>query len=340
MASDTNDNLTVDTVDSEGVQLRNQANGGPCKKTTIGGQALIEGLLMLGPDKQAIALRLPDGEIQVTVKDRPGKSSKFNVPFLRGITRLVTQLKTGISALMYSAELAVTEETTEHTKSSAFDRFAERHPNFVLGVTLFISLGMSTVLFILLPTALTDLVRRLSGFGLGLKTGGAVFVLALFEGVIRIVLFLLYLWLTSRSSELRRVWMYHGSEHKTIACYEAGLPLTVDNVKIQSRLHPRCGTSFMFLVMLISILTFSLVGRYTVWINILIRLALLPLVAGVSYELVRLVGSRDNAFTRVLSKPGLALQRLTTAEPDDGMMEVAIEATKAVIPDNPDDDIW
>ena len=134
--------------------------------------------------------------------------------------------------------------------------------------------------------------------------------------------------------------MYHGSEHKTIACYEAGLPLTVDNVRGQSRLHPRCGTSFLFLVMIVSILTFSIVGRYTVWLNILIRLALLPLISGISYELIRFAGARDNRLTRALSAPGLALQNLTTAEPDDPIMEVAIEAMKAVIPDNPEDDNW
>ncbi|HZK29297.1 MAG TPA: DUF1385 domain-containing protein [Clostridia bacterium] len=340
MDSSTHENLTQAQAGREDLLPPLVAREATCKKTTIGGQALIEGLLMLGPEKQAIAIRQPDGAIKVTVKDRPGKSSKFNVPFLRGIVRLVTQLKTGIEALMFSADAAMTEEEMEESKSSAFDRFAERHPNFVMGITLIVSLGLSTVLFILLPSALTDLIRRLTGFGLGVKVGGAVFVLALLEGLTRIILFLLYLWLTSRSSELRRVWMYHGSEHKTIACYEAGLPLTVDNVKNQSRLHPRCGTSFIFVVMLISILTFSLVGRYTMWINILIRLALLPLVAGISYELIHLAGSHDNVFTRTLVKPGLALQLLTTAEPDHGMMEVAIEATKAVIPDNPDDDLW
>lgn len=311
-----------------------------CKKTSIGGQALIEGLLMLGPDKQAIALREPSGEISVTVKERSQKSSRFNIPFLRGAVRLVTQMKIGIGALMYSAEAVMGDEEEANEEPTRFDRFAERHPNLMMGATLVFSLGMSIALFILLPSALTDLVRRLTGFGLGETRGGAVFLLSLVEGVVRIALFLLYLWLTSRSSDIRRVWMYHGSEHKTIACYEAGLPLTVEHVKTQSRLHPRCGTSFLFLVMIVSILTFSIVGRYTVWLNIVIRLALLPLIAGISYELIRMAGSRDNRFTRLLSAPGLALQNLTTAEPDDAIMEVAIEAMKAVIPDNPDDDNW
>ena len=315
-------------------------DSGECKRTTIGGQALIEGLLMLGPHKQAIAIRDPEGEIQLTVKDRPARSSRFNVPFLRGGVRLVTQMKTGLAALMYSADAAMTEEVDEEAKVSRFERFADRHPNLIMGLTVVFSLGLSVALFILLPSALTDLIRKLTGYGLGVTSGGTIFVLSLLEGVLRMAIFLLYLWLTSRSKEIQRVWMYHGSEHKTIACYEAGLPLTVPHVKAQSRLHPRCGTSFLFLVMMVSILIFSLVGRYTLWLNILIRLALLPLVAGIAYELIRYAGSRDNALTRVLSKPGLALQRLTTAEPDEAIMEVAIEAMKAVIPDNPDDDNW
>lgn len=310
------------------------------KRTTIGGQALIEGLLMLGPKKQAIAIRDPKGEIQVTVKDRSARSSSFNVPFLRGVVRLVTQMKVGLSALMFSADAAMTEDVEEDKEPSRLDRFADRHPNLIMGLTVVFSLGVSIALFILLPSALTDLIRRLTGYGLGQTSGLPVLVLSLLEGVLRLLIFLSYLWLTSRSKEIKRVWMYHGSEHKTIAAYEAGLPLTVDHVRGQSRLHPRCGTSFLFLVMMVSILAFSLVGRYSLWLNIGIRLALLPLVAGVAYELIRFAGSRDNGLTRALSMPGLALQRLTTAEPDDSILEVAIEAMKAVIPDNPEDDNW
>lgn len=294
---------------------------------------------MLGPKKQSIALRRPDGEIRLIVKDRPARSAAFNLPLLRGVVRLVVQMKTGIAALMLSAEGAMEEEAKEEEKDRK-PGFADRHPTLVMSLTLVVSLGLSVALFILLPSALTDLIRRLTGYGLGATRGGAVFALSILEGLIRILLFLLYLWLTSRSSEIKRVWMYHGSEHKTIACYEAGLPLEVDQVRQQSRLHPRCGTSFLFLVMLVSILVFSIVGRYTVWLNILIRLALLPLIAGISYELIRYAGSRDNRLTRILSKPGLALQRLTTAEPDDEILEVAIAAMEAVIPDNPDDDNW
>lgn len=312
------------------------------KKTTIGGQALIEGLIMLGPEKQAIAVRDKTGEIKVTVKDRDKRFSSFNVPFLRGIVRLVTQLKTGIQALMYSADVAMTEEEKQQESENDgwFDRFADRHPDLMLTLTLVISLGISVAFFILLPSAVTDLIRRLTGFGLGEQRGFRVFILSLVEGVVRIGIFLMYMYLTSKANDIRRVWMYHGAEHKTIACYEAGSPLTVENVKMNSRFHPRCGTSFIFIVMLISILIFALIGRYAVWINVLLRLAFLPVVAGIAYELQRVTGSCDNALTRVLRKPGLALQRLTTAEPDDEMIEVAIAAMSPVIPENPQDDLW
>lgn len=314
---------------------------GVCKKTSIGGQALIEGLMMLGPDKQSIAVRSLDGEIVLTVKDRSSFANRFNIPFLRGVVRLVTQLKTGVGALSYSADVAMQDgETSEGEKKSRFDQFADRHPQLVMGFALVFSLALSVAIFILLPSALTDLIRKVTGFGIGQQKGAMALVLSLFEGFVRIAIFILYLWLTSLSKDIKRVWMYHGSEHKTIAAYEAGLPLTVENVRLMSRFHPRCGTSFLFLVMLISILAFAVAGRYTLWINIVIRLALLPLVTGISYEIIKLAGTYDNVLTRAISKPGLALQRLTTAEPEDDMLEVAIAAMNAVIPENPDSDRW
>jgi uncharacterized protein YqhQ len=180
---------------------------------------------------------------------------------------------------------------------------------------------------------------HLSGWQGG-SAGKTNLILSAFEGVVRIIIFLSYLWFSSRIKEIRRVWMYHGSEHKTIAAYEAGEELTVENVKRHSRFHPRCGTSFMFLVMVVSILVFALVGRHGAVLNLLLRLALLPLVAGISYELIRLAGRFDNPVTRLISLPGLALQRLTTAEPEDAMLEVAISAMQAVIPSDPDSDQW
>jgi uncharacterized protein YqhQ len=297
--------------------------------------------MMLGPDKQSIAVRSLDGEIVLTVKDRSSFANRFNIPFLRGVVRLVTQLKTGVGALSYSADVAMQdEETSEGEKKSRFDQFADRHPQLVMGFALVFSLALSVAIFILLPSALTDLIRKVTGFGIGQQKGAMALVLSLFEGFVRIAIFILYLWLTSLSKDIKRVWMYHGSEHKTIAAYEAGLPLTVENVRLMSRFHPRCGTSFLFLVMLISILAFAVAGRYTLWINIVIRLALLPLVTGISYEIIKLAGTYDNVLTRAISKPGLALQRLTTAEPEDDMLEVAIAAMNAVIPENPDSDRW
>lgn len=313
---------------------------GACKKTSIGGQALIEGLLMLGPDKQSIAVRSSNGEIVLTVKDR-SSANRFNIPFLRGVVRLVTQLKTGVGALSYSADIAMqNDEADEDEKTSRFDQFTDRHPRLAMGFTLLVSLALSVAMFILLPSALTDLIRKLTGFGVGAQRGAMALALSFIEGLVRIAIFILYLWMSSLSKDIKRVWMYHGSEHKTIAAYEAGLPLTVENVRPMSRFHPRCGTSFLFLVMIISILVFAVVGRYTLWINLLVRIALLPLVTGISYELIKLSGTYDNALTRAISKPGLALQRLTTAEPEDEMLEVAIAAMNAVIPENPDSDLW
>ena len=308
------------------------------KKTSIGGQALIEGLMMLGPDKQAIALRLASGEIDLQVKPRAQRSSKFNVPFLRGSVRLVTQLRTGVNALMRSAELSSPDEE-EAEETSKLDNFLERHQGLAMTLTVFVSLLLSVAVFVLTPSLITDLIRSLTGLG---QSGnfGDVFLLSLIEGVLRMTIFLLYVWSTSKMKEIKRVWQYHGAEHKTIACYEAGLPLTVENCRQQPRQHPRCGTSFLFLFMFISILVFALIGRYSVWVNVLLRLVLVPLVAGITYEITRFAGSSDSKLSRILSKPGLALQNLTTAEPDDSMLEVSIAAMAAVIPENDGEDNW
>lgn len=308
------------------------------KKTSIGGQALIEGLMMLGPDKQAIALRLASGEIDLQVKPRAQRSSKFNVPFLRGSVRLVTQLRTGVNALMRSAELSSPDEE-EAEETSKLDNFLERHQGLAMTLTVFVSLLLSVAVFVLTPSLITDLIRSLTGLGQSGNFGG-VFLLSLIEGVLRMTIFLLYVWSTSKMKEIKRVWQYHGAEHKTIACYEAGLPLTVENCRQQPRQHPRCGTSFLFLFMFISILVFALIGRYSVWVNVLLRLVLVPLVAGITYEITRFAGSSDSKLSRILSKPGLALQNLTTAEPDDSMLEVSIAAMAAVIPENDGEDNW
>jgi hypothetical protein len=202
---------------------------GVCKKTSIGGQALIEGLMMLGPDKQSIAVRNSDGEIVLTVKDRPSFANRFNIPFLRGIVRLVTQLKTGVGAISYSADIAMQDEkTSEDKKKSRFDQFADRHPQLVMGFTLVFSIALSVAIFILLPSALTDLIRKVTGFGSGQQKGGMALALSFIEGFVRIAIFIMYLWLASLSKDIKRVWMFHGSEHKTIAAYEADMEGEID----------------------------------------------------------------------------------------------------------------
>lgn len=304
------------------------------KKTSIGGQALIEGLLMLGPETEAIAMRHPDGHIVVEERPRAAFGALTSLPFVRGSVRLVTQLKTGVRALTRSAELQ--EDGLPETEKTRTDRFFERHSGWLTGLSVFLGLSFSVVLFILLPSFLTDLARH----AFNIPTGTHHIGLAMLEGAVRLLLFIGYLFFTSRLKDIRRVWMYHGAEHKTIACYEDGVTLSVDNVKQYSRLHPRCGTSFLFLVMIISILLFTLIPRQTMLLNIAIRLLLLPVVAGLSFELIRLAGKYDNRVTRILSKPGLLLQNLTTAEPDDAILEVAIAAMSAVIPAVPDSDDW
>lgn len=290
---------------------------------------------MLGPRLQAVAMRHPDGHIVVETKAKPTFGRLAAIPFVRGSIRLVTQLKTGVQALTRSAELQEEAEAKEREPTRA-DRFIERHSGLFTGLSVALGLAFSIALFILLPSLLTDLLRKAFDLPIGSHHVG----LALFEGVIRIVIFVGYLFLTSRLKDIKRVWMYHGAEHKTIACYESGCPLVVEEVRRFSRLHPRCGTSFLFLVMLISILVFSLVPRQTIWLNVGIRLLLLPVIAGIAFELIRLAGKYDNWLTRAISKPGLWLQNLTTAEPDDPILEVAIEAMTAVIPEEAGADDW
>jgi uncharacterized protein YqhQ len=240
---------------------------------------------------------------------------------------------------MRSADLSVGDDEEEEVESSKIDQFLERHQGLAMTLTVFVSLLISVAVFVLIPSLFADLIRTLTGLGRNDNFAG-VFLLSLIEGVTRIAIFLLYVWSTSKMKEIKRVWQYHGAEHKTIACYEAALPLTVENCRQQPRQHPRCGTSFLFIFMFVSILVFALIGRYAVWINVLLRLALLPLVAGITYEITRFAGRSDSKLACALSKPGLALQNLTTAEPDDDMLEVSIAAMEAVIPENAGDDEW
>lgn len=320
-------------------------------KTMIGGQALIEGIMMRGPDKDAVVVRGKDG-LQVEVRPRRvrPKGSLMNLPLLRGVGNFFDSQVVGVKALLRSADLSP-EESQEG--SSKFDRWLEeklgskRFQSFVIGCAVAAGLGLSIALFFLLPMVIGGFFDRWIESTLALN---------LLEGVIRMGIFVAYMYLVSRMGEMKRVFSYHGAEHKTIRCYEAGLPLTVENVRVQTRMHPRCGTSFLLVVMILSVLIFSVASslllalipplaglRGSFWyrlIMIVFKLLLLPLVVAVSYEINRWVGRHDNAFTRILTAPGLWFQHFTTNEPDDGMIEVGIEALKAVLPEEAGADRW
>ena len=303
-------------------------------KTSIGGQAVMEGVMMRGPEKMAIAVRKPDGEIVLKTEDVKikKKSIWLKMPIIRGCINFFGSMVTGVKALMYSAEFVDLEED-EPTK---FDKwlekvFGDKLKDAVVYFSVILSIFMSVGLFILLPTWIVSLLDFVTD---------AVVIKNLAEGVVRIVIFLTYLYLAAKLPDIKRVFQYHGAEHKSIACYEAGEELTVENARGKTRLHPRCGTSFLLIVMVISIICFSFMGWQNIWIRTLTRLALMPVIAGLSYEIIKLAGRFDNILTRILSFPGLCLQKITTNEPDDSQLEVALEAIKAVIPESKEDDKW
>ncbi|MBQ6430468.1 MAG: DUF1385 domain-containing protein [Oscillospiraceae bacterium] len=323
-------------------------------KTMIGGQALIEGIMMMGPEKCATVVRTKAG-LKTKLDDRKPlrRFSVKKIPFVRGIFNFASSMKTGVSALMYSADqyAADEEETETKEKQSKFDAWlekklsSEKAQNAVITIGVVLGLLFSVALFVLLPSFLGEFIER--------WVTGNQLVRNLLEGLLRIIIFLAYMFLISRMKDMKRVFSYHGAEHKTIRCYEAKLPLTVENVRQQTRLHPRCGTSFLFVVIIISILVFSVASVFlrpitpqfdSKILNALIRMALklllLPIVVGISYEFNRLVGRYDNWLTRALSAPGMWLQYLTTNEPDDSMIEVGIEALTQVIPQQEGADKW
>lgn len=322
------------------------------KKTNIGGQALIEGLLMIGPENIAVAVRKPDGEIIIDKKDLPKKSRISKIPILRGGVNLIRQMVIGIKALMYSAEFFDLEE--EEKETSKFQIFLEKFwggrlkkandklnallenkfKDSAIYLAVILSLGLSVGLFILLPNVIAGF------FKFNKDTFGGVVLYNLFEGAIRISLFLGYIILASKLNDIKRIWQYHGAEHKTIHCYESGEELTVENVKKYSTKHPRCGTSFMFLVILISILVFSFVGWHSMIINILMRIVLIPLVAGLAYEVVKFAGRCEWKVMSIINAPGLMFQLFTTKEPDGEQIEVAIEALKNVLVEDREADKW
>ena len=320
-------------------------------KTSIGGQALIEGILMRGPEKDAVVIRGAEGlTLEVTDRKLNPPGSWKNLPFIRGVFGFFDAQVVGVKALMRSADLAPEEMQEEPSK---FDKWlekrlgSEKFQKALVGLAIAMGLGLSILLFFLLPMTIASFFDKAIQSNLGLN---------LIEGLIRMVIFLGYMILISKMKEMKRVFSYHGAEHKTIRCYECGLPLTVENVRKQTRFHPRCGTSFLLVVMVISILIFSIASSLLLTLfpalaairgslvyrllMILFKLLLLPLVVGITYEINRWAGRHDNAFTRFITAPGMYMQHFTTNEPDDGMIEVGIAAVKAVLPQKEGADRW
>lgn len=333
--------------------MAQKETAGCCEKfkTMIGGQALIEGIMMRGPEKDAVVVRGKDG-LTIEVSDRKLNSPKSwkSKPFIRGVFNFFDAQVVGVKALMRSADLA-TDDTEE--EPSKFEKWlaskvsGETFQKIIVGSAVALGMGLAIVLFFLLPMVIGGF------FDHWIHNN---FAINLIEGLIRMVIFLIYMFLISRMEEMKRVFSYHGAEHKTIRCYEAGLPLTVENVRKQTRLHPRCGTSFLLVVMVISILVFSIASsallalvpaleamRGTFLYRLLMigfKLLLLPLVVSITYEINRWAGRHDNKFTKILTAPGMWLQHLTTNEPDDSMIEVGIAAVEAVLPEKEGADAW
>lgn len=313
--------------------------------TSIGGQAILEGVMMRGPFKTAMAVRKSDGEIECRV-DKNGTKTRcrfLRLPVIRGCVNFIDSLVIGMKALMFSAEFVDLED--DEPAESKFDKWLEdklgdKIKDIVIYAAIAISLVLSVGLFILLPTALTRGAEWLLSLVPSAAFAQSRVFTGVCEGVVRMAIFIGYLALVSQMSDIRRVFEYHGAEHKTIACYEGGEELTCENIRKYTRFHPRCGTSFLLFVMIISIILFSLLPRTGIFVRMLMRLALLPVVAGLSYEVIKLAGRHQGGIIGALTKPGLWLQKLTTREPDDSQIEVAIASMKAVIPDNKEDDRW
>jgi len=279
----------------------------------VGGQAVIEGVMMRAPGKVATAVREPGGTIAVEVKDVTSISDRYPIlkkPLLRGTVTLIESLLLGIRSLSYSAKMAGEEDEQLSDREMAF--------------TIIFALVLASILFIAIPTGAAKLFHSVTE---------DPFFLNLMEGFLRLLIFLAYIWGISRMKDIRRVFQYHGAEHKTIFCYEAGLPLTVENVQQFPRLHPRCGTAFLLIVMLVSIFVYAFLGWPDLWLRIASRIVLLPVVAGISYEIIRLAGCSKNPVLHAAILPGLWLQYLTTRPPEDDMVEVAIESLKAALPE-------
>ena len=293
------------------------------KSSNIGGQAVLEGIMMKHKDAYSVAVRKPDGEI-IVQKDEyhsiVGKWKKLTtIPFIRGIFNFIDSMVLGIKTLTYSASFYEEEEQEKFTEAETLKK--EKQEKWLMGGTVAFSVVAAIAIFMVLPYVLSSFLKPLIP---------SYHIRTVIEGFVRIGIFILYVLLISRMEDIQRTFMYHGAEHKCINCIEHGLPLTVENVRISSRQHKRCGTSFLFFVLAISIILLLLVQVESPLMRVAVRIALLPVIAGISYEILKLAGSSDNALINLFSKPGLAIQKLTTKEPDEGMIEVAIQAVEAV----------
>lgn len=304
------------------------------KKTTIGGQAIIEGIVMKGPKKSCTVVRRANGELVSKTEPTPSRAPIWEKPIFRGAYTLFTAMKEGMQAINYSASFFEDEEAD--VPPSRFELWLEKKfgseglNKVILSISTVIGIALPIGLFILLPSFLGGFVP---------KTWG-VLARNVLEGCVRVVLFLLFMWSVSHMKDIRRTFEYHGAEHKTIACYEAGDPLTVENVRKYTRFHPRCGTSFLILVVIVSVFLYSVLPWGSIGLRVLFKLLLLPLVMGISYELLKWCGRSDNLATRIIRQPGIWVQHLTVFEPDDSMIEVAIAAVTPVLPENPEEGKW
>lgn len=294
------------------------------KSSGIGGQAVMEGIMMKNKDDYAVAVRKPDGEIVVdkqTYRSIVGNHKALTgIPFVRGVFNFIDSMIIGMKTLMFSASFFEDEEEKK-PMTEAEQKKKEKQESALMTGTAIVSIVFAVAIFMVLPYLLSGLLKRwIPSYG----------VRTVIEGLVRIGIFILYILLISHMEDIQRTFMYHGAEHKCINCIEHGLPLTVENVRISSRQHKRCGTSFLFFVLIISICLLCIVRVESVLMRVVVRIALLPVIAGISYEILRLAGNSDNPLINLLSKPGLAIQKLTTKEPDDSMIEVAIQAVEAV----------
>ncbi len=312
------------------------------RRSKIGGQALIEGVMMKGAYTGAMACRLPDGTIDVeTWKENNGKNMPWyrKCPFVRGSFNFVISMKDGYRCLMKSAEKQMTDEEEDEEEMSRFEKWlteklGEKLFGIIMGAAMVVGVALALLLFMFLPKLVVGLIINHTA------VPDVNVLRSLLEGIIKIAIFLFYMGLTGCTKDIRRTYEYHGAEHKTIACHEAGEELTVENVKKHCRFHPRCGTSFIFITLIVSILAMCLIPIRVIWLRTLVSILILPITVGVSYEFIRIAGRSNSTLTRALSWPGLQIQRITTREPDASQIECAIEALKPCIPENIEDDEW